>query len=194
MNIYYIVYQTTNLLNGMIYIGIHQTENLNDNYLGSGSELRKAIKEHGKENFQREILFTFSDSKSMLLKEAELVTPEFCLREDTYNIAPGGGGRGMTGRKQSESAKAKIGKAHAGKTTSEETKAKMSKAAQNKVFTEEHRRKISEANKLWKRPPMSEEQKEKLREAAKFRKPVSDETRRKLSEARKRRELLKSST
>jgi hypothetical protein len=41
---HYIIYRTTNLIDQKFYIGKHQTLNLNDNYLGSGIHLRRAIK------------------------------------------------------------------------------------------------------------------------------------------------------
>ena len=40
---HYLVYKTTCLVNGKIYIGQHQTYDLNDGYIGSGIELQKAI-------------------------------------------------------------------------------------------------------------------------------------------------------
>ncbi len=89
---HYIVYQTTNLINGKIYIGQHQTSDLNDGYLGSGKHLRRAIKKYGIENFQREILYQFDNLEDMSAKEAEIVTEDFCNRDDTYNICPGGKG------------------------------------------------------------------------------------------------------
>lgn len=38
-NKYYLVYKTTNLINGKFYIGVHETYNLNDGYFrfGKGS-------------------------------------------------------------------------------------------------------------------------------------------------------------
>jgi hypothetical protein len=45
MNIYYTVYQTTNQINDKIYIGVHKTENPNDDYLGSNRILKDASKE-----------------------------------------------------------------------------------------------------------------------------------------------------
>ena len=87
---FYTIYKTTNLLNGMIYIGQHQTENLDDEYYGSGVALNEAIKEFGIQNFSKEILFIFDDFESMDRKERELVTQEFVDRNDTYNMIPGG--------------------------------------------------------------------------------------------------------
>ncbi len=49
-----IIYQTTNHKNDMIYVGRHNSDS--DNYLGSGSEFKKAVKEFGKEHFTRETL------------------------------------------------------------------------------------------------------------------------------------------
>ncbi len=40
---YYVIYKTTNLVNGKFYIGKHQTNDLNDGYIGSGKILRLAI-------------------------------------------------------------------------------------------------------------------------------------------------------
>ena len=85
-----IVYQITNLLNNKIYIGAHCTNNINDNYMGSSKSLKKDIKELGKQNFEKIPLHVFDNQEDMRKKEAELVTKEFCLREDTYNIMKGG--------------------------------------------------------------------------------------------------------
>lgn len=89
---YYIVYQITNKLDGKIYIGKHQTTNIDDSYMGSGKLVTRAQKKHGLENFNKDILFIFDNEDEMNSKEAELVTEDFCLREDTYNICPGGKG------------------------------------------------------------------------------------------------------
>lgn len=88
---FYTIYQITNLINGKIYVGLHKTKDLNDSYMGSGIMIKRAIKKHGHENFKKEILFIFDNYQDMLSKEIELVTEEFCLREDTYNMAKGGG-------------------------------------------------------------------------------------------------------
>ena len=37
---HFIIYETKNLKNGKIYIGMHETDNLNDGYLGSGKHLK----------------------------------------------------------------------------------------------------------------------------------------------------------
>lgn len=65
----YIVYITTNTINGKKYIGSHSTKNIEDGYLGSGVYLSKAIKKHGNQNFIREILAQVDNSENM--KELE---------------------------------------------------------------------------------------------------------------------------
>lgn len=50
-----IIYKTTNLINGKIYVGQHKTS-ANDGYLGSGKLITRSIKKYGKENFIRETL------------------------------------------------------------------------------------------------------------------------------------------
>lgn len=88
---FYTVYQITNLVNQKTYIGCHQTNDLNDNYYGSGKLIRQAIKKHSLKNFKKEFLFIFNNKQEMLDKEAELVNEEFLQRKDVYNILPGGG-------------------------------------------------------------------------------------------------------
>ena len=87
---YHIVYKTTNIVNGMIYIGVHSTSNINDGYLGSGIYLRKAITKYGKESFKRDVLYVFASKEDAYQKESDIVTPEFVQQDNVYNIALGG--------------------------------------------------------------------------------------------------------
>lgn len=89
---YYTIYKITNSINNKIYIGKHQTNNLDDGYMGSGKHLRRAISKHGPDKFQKEILFVFETESEMNEKEREIVTEEFVQRKDTYNICVGGQG------------------------------------------------------------------------------------------------------
>lgn len=92
---YYTVYRITNKINGKIYTGKHQTKDLNDNYMGSGKLIKRAIEKHGIENFTKEILHVFDSEEEMNLKEAELVT----IGDHSYNLADGGqGGFGYINR------------------------------------------------------------------------------------------------
>ena len=53
---HYIIYQITNTVNGKIYIGKHQTTDVNDSYMGSGKLLKAAINKYGLAAFKKEIL------------------------------------------------------------------------------------------------------------------------------------------
>ena len=85
---FYTIYKIINKLNGKYYIGMHKTNNLNDGYMGSGHLIKRAIKKHGIENFEKEILHIFDNEKDMKDKEKELVI----LDEMSYNICEGGKG------------------------------------------------------------------------------------------------------
>jgi group I intron endonuclease len=82
----YIIYKTTNLINGKFYIGRHKTKNLDDGYLGSGRIFATALKKYGKENFVREILLHCENEAQMHLAEKIFVV----LDPMSYNIARGG--------------------------------------------------------------------------------------------------------
>lgn len=101
----YIVYQTTNLVNNKIYIGVHKTKNseIFDSYLGCGVSINEpsmymnpktpfqyAVKKYGVKNFKRIVLKSFSNEDEAYKLEAELVNIDFIKRKDTYNIALGG--------------------------------------------------------------------------------------------------------
>lgn len=88
----YTIYKITNTIDGKIYIGKHQTTDLDDGYMGSGKILQRAQMKYGLDKFVKEILHIFNTEEEMNTKEKELVTEEFCLREDTYNLCVGGQG------------------------------------------------------------------------------------------------------
>ncbi len=113
---YHYVYETKNLINNKIYVGKHSTNNLDDEYIGSGTLLRRAINKHKKENFQKIILKYFNSKEEALKHEATIVTKEFVNRKDTYNLAIGGMGSTYGGASVNEVTKEKMRKVYANRT------------------------------------------------------------------------------
>ena len=86
----YYIYLTTNLLNNKKYIGQHYGE-IDDNYLGSGSILKKALIKYGRENFKKEILEICNSYEELNLAERKWIEYYDAVNnENFYNIATGG--------------------------------------------------------------------------------------------------------
>jgi len=85
------VYKVTNLLNSRYYFGVHETGKPDDDYLGSGIAVKRAIKKYGKHNFRKDVLFLFPSPVESYAKEVELLQ---AARQDPlcYNLHEGGKG------------------------------------------------------------------------------------------------------
>jgi len=89
---FYLVYKITNTINNKTYIGVHQTKDIDDGYMGSGVGLKLAYKKYGINKFKKEILKECSSSKEMFEMEASLVNESFVKNKNTYNQKVGGFG------------------------------------------------------------------------------------------------------
>lgn len=176
MTTYYILYKTTNLVNGKIYIGIHSTTNIDDGYLGSGKLLLKAIKKYGAKSFRREILAQVSSTEELEKLEIEVVTEDFCKRDDVYNIMPGGkweskdrNGLSFAGKSQSVESITKMveTKKLTQSPITEETRKKLRDSSFSKSKPEEQRAHASRAGKIGGAKPKSEEHRKKISETMK---------------------------
>ena len=166
---FFIVYKTTNKINGKCYVGSHKTENINDGYLGSGKYLLRSIEKHGLENFVREILFQFDNSEDMYAKEAEIVNEDFLMNENTYNLKVGGYG-GFDYINKTITSEQIQKRAHAGYKAAKLGTAEMqSKASKTKWANPETRKKMLNDGRHWIGRKHSEETKRKMRLSAKAR-------------------------
>lgn len=94
---YHYIYKTTCSLTKRFYYGMHSTDNLDDNYLGSGTELIKSIKRYGKEYHIKEILEYLDNRKELKKREAALINEEVKKDPLCMNLAKGGGGSDYMG-------------------------------------------------------------------------------------------------
>lgn len=146
---HYIIYKTVNNINNKFYVGKHQTKNLNDGYLGSGKLISAAIKKYGRENFTKVILFIFDNERDMNMKEREIITEEFVLLEETYNLGVGGeGGPHFKGLQHSKETKEKLKLARIGKIATIETRKKISENNFSKREPNKQREHAKNATKL----------------------------------------------
>ena len=87
---FHYLYKITNNINDRYYYGVHSTSILEDNYMGSGSIIKKAISKYGVENFTKEIISFFGTREELLLAENRIVTPDLINDPKSYNLAEGG--------------------------------------------------------------------------------------------------------
>lgn len=101
----YIVYETTNVVNNKIYVGLHKTKdpNIFDGYIGNGvyvtqpytyqyakTAFQYAVKKYGPSNFKRKTLAVFNTIEEASDLEEQIVNEKFLSREDVYNMVLGG--------------------------------------------------------------------------------------------------------
>jgi len=193
-----IIYKTTNLINGKIYIG--QDSNNNENYFGSGKILKRAIKKYGKENFKKEILEIVDDLT--ILDEREIYWINELNSTDRnigYNISKGGQSINRLGVKHTDDWKKNMSVKNSGvnnpfygKHHLETTKQKISEslrnsksfkdAINNPVRLDEQRNRMLGSKNPFYGVKLSDEHRKKISEANKG-KIISDETKEKISKA-----------
>jgi group I intron endonuclease len=105
----HIVYQTTNLVNGKIYVGVSNGKN--SSYIGSGLGIKRALKKYGFDNFKRETLFECDDGDEAYWLERIIVNKEFIKFHDCYNAQVGG----SSGYFHTEETRKKISESKIGK-------------------------------------------------------------------------------
>lgn len=181
---YHYCYVTTNLITGKKYVGDHSTNDIEkDKYLGSGTLVKKKIKEYGRENFKKEILEFFETKSEAYFAQEKYIIEYDSLVPTGYNINKKGGYNVMgiyTGKTFSEEHKKNISNArkgkphpHKGHIITEEIKEKIrlgnlgkTSPFKGKKHSEESKQKISIKNKNnsgFKGKQHSEESKQKIR-------------------------------
>jgi group I intron endonuclease len=151
-----IIYKTTNLINGKIYIG--KDKHNNDKYLGSGKILKQAIVKYGKDNFVKEVIEECENEKTWLEREVYWINYFNSIKEG-YNIALGGnGGDTISNNPQKKEIYERKRKTESDKPTDEKENRikKISESMKNKwnetrlnnpTFILERNKKISESQK-----------------------------------------------
>lgn len=163
---FYIIYKTTNILDGMYYVGCHQTHNLEDGYIGSGKYLKRAIKKHGAENFVFEVLHFVDSKEKMFDLERQIVNEALVNDSSSYNLKLGGSGGNpgivgvFAGRKHSDDTKNKLREA------AKKLKSPFERSVEKYGYAEACRRNGLGNKYGSKGIPKSQEHKEKLRAAS----------------------------
>jgi len=126
-----IIYKTTNLLNGKIYIG--QTRKNNENYYGSGKLISKAIKKYGKDNFLKEILCRCNSLEELNKMEVYWISYYNSTNNDIgYNIEKGGASDHFVKNRKNNKY-----------IFTQKHKENISKGSKNKIITKKHRENIA---------------------------------------------------
>lgn len=96
------VYYIKNMINGRAYVGSHLSPVFDKRYWGSGDNIKKAIKKHGKSNFRRRVLFWGNSIPEVYEMENYFIKKVFDKMGDrAYNISLSAT-HPMAGRKHSK--------------------------------------------------------------------------------------------
>lgn len=85
------LYKTTNNLTEEYYIGAHSTNNIKDNYLGSGVRLVRSVNKYGSSHFSRVIVTYYDSIEHLYIAEKSLISNHLNI-ENCLNLAEGGKG------------------------------------------------------------------------------------------------------
>lgn len=162
-NIKGVIYKTTNILNGMWYIG--KDENDDPAYLGSGVYLSRAIAKYGKNNFVKEILDRAQTSSELALLESKYIEQYNATTDSmSYNIEKGGYDENTaTGMNEIDKLQFSVKISESWNNLTVEAKQErishMDNLVKNKPKTQEHKDKISKSKAGVKQSPETIEKK-----------------------------------
>lgn len=158
------IFETKNLLNGMMYIGL-RSKSFHPRYFGSGKRLKPALRKYGKDNFSIKVIAhasSYSEINKLEKKFISLYRKKFG-EEMLYNLDDGGHRNGFRGSHRNLETRIKIG------ATSRKRNKKLSAEERKRRFGGMRGHKHSKETII------------KMRLAVKNRPPISDETRLKMS-------------
>jgi hypothetical protein len=89
---YHILYKTTNTITGEFYVGMHNTSNVDDGYLGSGTNIKRSIEIYGVDAHTREILEFCESEDDLRVRERQMVNNALLSESLCINIRRGGKG------------------------------------------------------------------------------------------------------
>ncbi|MFA6383696.1 MAG: hypothetical protein WCX17_04740, partial [Parcubacteria group bacterium] len=147
---YHFIYKTTCLVTNKFYIGMHSTDDLKDGYLGSGRHLLYSIKKYGRDNHNLEILEYFSDRKSLIKREEEIVNEEMIAHSLCMNLIKGGHAD-QNGRTETTIERIRCNTKAA--MWRLDVREKYLAGIKDRVFTEEHIKNVKKANTGRKKTP-----------------------------------------
>lgn len=162
---YYTIYKVTLLkgsLTGYYYFGQHRTNNINDNYAGSGKIIRDYYGKYGKiknETYKKEILGLFNSLDELNNAEEKTIGTKYKDDPLCLNLKAGGNAIGVC-----DDTRKLLSESHKGKHQSEESKLKISK--NNGMKNKEVSKRVGEKH-IGVSHPMSEESRKKQSETMK---------------------------
>lgn len=86
------IYKTTCLPTGRYYVGMHSTLRPSVQYFGSGIQVQRSLKKHGREQHCVEILEYCDTDEQLRQRERDLITPEMLADPLCMNMMSGGEG------------------------------------------------------------------------------------------------------